>query len=306
MVNAIPLRETKKTGFRIIASGIITSAATMALLFLLSANVDDFNIMGWYALLVFPAGAFLVGLLSGSGYGISSWIIGVRNSKQVLWLIVGLQILVYFSAKYIQFSAADLKYPSGHIVSFWTYYDLIIRSAVLKIGHGSDGFELGYLGYLFNAFEIVGFSAGGIIGCVLLAKKPYCLSCEKYMKSTVMIKVPLCLDPAKAKKEGLDTYDCEQRNKDAFAEGMNLQGKLHDVIAGGHSGRFDELLREASQKHSSFKNPPTWVQVIKVCCPDCKNGSLRSQLAYYQDKALQIEEIQSTPFSQEFFRGTAW
>ncbi|MBK9579391.1 MAG: hypothetical protein IPK50_17985 [Fibrobacterota bacterium] len=306
MVDTIPLRETKRTGFRVIGSGIITSAATMVLLFLLSANVDDFNIMGWYAFLVFPVGALLVGLVSGSGYGISSWILGVRNSKRVFWVIAGIQVFVYFLAEYIQFSSQGIRYTSGEPVPFWTYYDIVVRSGVMKIGHGSNGFELGYLGYFFNAIEIVGFSAGGIIGCGLLAKKPYCLNCEKYMKSNVIAKIPLCLDPAIAKKEGLDTYDFERRNKEAFSVGMSLQTKLHDAIAGGHAGDFEELLKQASLRYSAFKKTPSWVQVINDCCPDCRNGSIRSQLAYYQDKALQIEELRSTTFTQEFFRGRVW
>src|SRR4051812_26512742 len=76
-------------------SGIITSVLALAGVYWLSKNTTEFHIMGWYANYVIPVGAIIVGLAAGSGYGIASWISGVRISRKLLLVVVLLQTAAY-------------------------------------------------------------------------------------------------------------------------------------------------------------------------------------------------------------------
>src|SRR5687767_7320502 len=87
----------------VILCGLITSALTLAGVYWLNANTTDFAIMGWYANYVLPVGAVLVGLAAGSGYGIASWMTGVRISRQLMLTVVLLQTVMYFAAEYVEY-----------------------------------------------------------------------------------------------------------------------------------------------------------------------------------------------------------
>lgn len=62
----------KRPGLFVLLAGSATSVGTLGLLFVLNAACDDLNVMGWYADGIIPAGAALVGLIAGSGYGLAS------------------------------------------------------------------------------------------------------------------------------------------------------------------------------------------------------------------------------------------
>src|SRR5436190_21323339 len=87
----------------VLLGGFITSALTLAGIYWLNRNSPDFHIMGWYANYVIPAGAIIVGLVAGSGYGIASWLTGVRISRGLLWTVVLLQTAAYVGAEYVEY-----------------------------------------------------------------------------------------------------------------------------------------------------------------------------------------------------------
>src|SRR5688572_12021483 len=64
----------------VIISGLGTTIITLLVVYFLSASTD-FNIMGWYANYVLPFGALLVGIAASAGYGIASWVTGVKITR---------------------------------------------------------------------------------------------------------------------------------------------------------------------------------------------------------------------------------
>src|SRR4051812_17886967 len=82
-----PPGQTTKMPFVVLASGLTTT--TVALFGAWAAQkYGDENIMGWYANLVIPVGALLIGLVASSGYGIASWFSGVKIHRWLLGLIL--------------------------------------------------------------------------------------------------------------------------------------------------------------------------------------------------------------------------
>src|SRR3954467_8419799 len=75
----------------VLLGGFITSALTLAGIYWLNRKSPDFHPMGFYANYVIPAGAILVGLVAGSGYGIASWLTGARIGRGLLWTVVAMQ-----------------------------------------------------------------------------------------------------------------------------------------------------------------------------------------------------------------------
>src|SRR5678815_2792706 len=90
-----PARDSRTPYFFVLQCGIVTSVLALAGVYWLGRNTTDFHIMGWYANYVIPAGALIVGLVAGSGYGIASWFSGVRISRGLLWTVLLLQTGAY-------------------------------------------------------------------------------------------------------------------------------------------------------------------------------------------------------------------
>src|SRR5438270_12352272 len=102
-VTGEPTRVSSTPYLLVLQCGITTSVLALAGVYWLDKNATDFHIMGWYANYVIPAGALLVGLVAGSGYGIASWVTGVRISRRLLWTVVLLQTWAYVGAEYVEY-----------------------------------------------------------------------------------------------------------------------------------------------------------------------------------------------------------
>lgn len=138
----------------ILVGGAISSVATLALVWFLGRTIPDFNIMGWYANYVIPAGALIVGITAGAGYGLGSWLSGSRTTGAVVALVFHLQIAAYAGAQYIEFRDLDLRYEDGSRVGFLTYFDAASRSFAWNDRSGKPGVPLGGWGYAVRAMEI--------------------------------------------------------------------------------------------------------------------------------------------------------
>ncbi len=91
----------------LLLSGMATAALTLLLVYW--ANVyGHFNIMGWHLDYIIPAGAMLVGIMAGSGYGLFCWISGIKIPRGLLWAIILLQCVAYVAAEYIAFEQLHL------------------------------------------------------------------------------------------------------------------------------------------------------------------------------------------------------
>jgi len=122
----------------VLSSGIATAAVTLLLVYL--ANVyANINPMGLYLDYVLPVGAMIVGILAGSGYGLVSWIAGVKIPRALLWAVVFLQCVAYFCAQYIVFENLHLVYKGTHqAVGFFEYFDATARAFAFKAPEGES------------------------------------------------------------------------------------------------------------------------------------------------------------------------
>jgi hypothetical protein len=198
----------------VLLCGLASTAAALVGIYVLDRVAPDFNIMGWYADYVLPIGALLVGIVASSGYGIASWVSGLKITKKMLWIILALQSIAYFAAQYIEFEHLNLAHRSDNSpVGFFEYYDFGARSFAWQKHDGTPGEPLGVFGYFFRALEMIGFAAGGLIVPVAMRGKPYCDGCQRYMRTRQLAYFPASLPLKKIKKKdtaGLAAHEQEQ------------------------------------------------------------------------------------------------
>ena len=175
----------------VLAAGVITTVLTLLLVYVCDRWADG-NIMGWYANYVIPIGAIFVGIAAGAGYGLASWLTGVKIRTWLLSTVVALQIITYFCANYVQFkSRGPLMLPgSTHVLSFPEYYHYEAVNFAWKQENGKPGAPLGNNGYFFRALEVLGFVLGGIVVPAAMMKVPYCELCQIYMKTRNLATIP--------------------------------------------------------------------------------------------------------------------
>ena len=157
-VKGEPMHRLPSPYLFVILCGIITSILALAGVHWLTKNTTDLQIMGWYANYVIPAGAILVGLVAGSGYGIASWFTGVRISRWLLLTVLLLQTAAYVGAEYVEYrdvlnefqKAGLVMVQPGDAPSFLKYYDWKARNFAWKDKNFNGAPErLGGWGYVF-------------------------------------------------------------------------------------------------------------------------------------------------------------
>lgn len=279
-----PTLGKSKTSLPVLGAGLATTALALLGVW---ASGDDFNIMGWYGYYIIPAGALLVGLAAGSGYGIASWLTGVRISRNLLLAVLLLQVAAYLTAQYIQFRHMVATY-GGENMGFFEYFDLATRSFAFKSKDGSPGDALGGWGYVFRLLEIAGFAFGGMIAPLILRAKPYCETCQIYMRTNNMGLLPAGITPQKIKKkdaEGQARF--KQEHEAAWEKGMMNLEELRRAATEGKTSRFNEILETYRSNQKEIAKLTTRISVSLSSCPSCHTGMLNAtQLSGHGDKIV--------------------
>jgi hypothetical protein len=289
-----------KSSLPVLLSGLLTTALSLIGVYLLN-TYTDMHLMGLYADYVIPAGAMIVGAAAASGYGVASWISGVKITKSLLWMVLGLQLLAYWSAQYIHFNSLHLHYKDGTPVGFFTYFDFVARSFAWKHDNDKFGEPLGMWGYLFRCLEVIGFCGGGIIVPVLLRKAPYCEACQIYMRGKSLGLIPASVPNQKIKKAdtaGQAAYRVAQEQ--AFAAG---QTKLADLLQLANDGKTPQLNRELQPLAAERKPTAKLAQRIEVkliSCRHCWNGHLAATLMVGHGKQQKSSVLSTTPVRRDF------
>lgn len=286
-MEAPPALGKSKTSLPVLGAGLATTA--LALLGVWAANQasDDFNIMGWYGYYVIPAGALLVGLVAGSGYGVASWMTGVRISRNLLLAVLFLQVAAYFVAQYIEFRHLMSTY-GGEGVGFFEYFDATTQSFAFKSKDGSPGDAMGGWGYIFRILEIAGFAFGGMIAPLILRAKPYCENCQIYMRTRSLALLPAGVKPQKIKKKDTEGQASFQQEHDAAWErGMAELEELRRAATEGKTSRFNEILEAHQPNQKEIGKLTTRITVSLSACPSCHAGQLNAtQLSGQGDKIV--------------------
>jgi len=288
----------------VIISGLTTTVLTLLGVYLLDNHADDFHIMGWYANYVLPIGAIIVGVAASSGYGLASWFSGVKITRNLLWIVVGLQIATYFAAQYIEFANLHLvRRSTGEAVGFFEYYDAVARAFAWKQSNGSTGQPLGAWGYFFRALEVIGFVAGGLIVPAILHKAPYCQSCQLYMKTKQLGLIPASVPFRKIKKSdeaGKTAYATEQQR--AYDCGKDIVTRLQQLATGNNTADFQKKLAELQPGKNQAGKLPGRFSLHLVHCKRCCSGQFAVKWLLGQGKQLKQSEFARTELHPEFVR----
>lgn len=298
----------------VLQSGIVTTVLALAGVYWLNTHAEDVQIMGWYANYVIPAGAILVGLVAGAGYGIASWWLGVRISRWLMAAVIALQIGAYFAAEYVEYRDVVAHFEkeglvsesTGQLPGFWEYYDWKARSFQWKAKTPNEKTEpLGAWGYVFVGLAAVGFVGGGLIVPAILFSVPYCQGCQRYMKTRTLGVLPASVPLQKVKKlqpAELQAYEKAQQAAAEYSEAawqrMSASAEALDAAA------FRAELASAGDRKANNKLPVR-VEVSLVHCRSCNCGRIRRhQITGTGDKVqkVQLSEAEVQP---EFVRAIA-
>ena len=300
--NIRPRREQSYS--LVLISGTCTAALALLGVYLLDRYTDDFHIMGWYANYVLPAGAFIVGLLAGSGYGLASWFTGIKITRRLLWLVVLMQLGTYFAAQYIEFHNLHLIYSKTHEpVSFFTYYDATARAFAWKQNNGSAGEPLGMWGYCFRLLEIVGFVGGGLIAPAVLAKAPYCAGCQRYMRTRDLALVPATVPARKVKRSdtaGQAALQAEQTQ--AFELGKETVARIGQLASENKAADFRAFLETLVPGKKAAGKLPAKFSLHLVVCERCFAGRFLTRLSVGQGNQITVKDFAQTELPAEFVR----
>jgi len=286
----------------IIIAGLATTALTLLGVFLLSNADKDFEIMGWYALFIIPAGAILVGIASGSGYGLVSWITGRKINGKLLAMILVLLVVSYAAAQYVQFKSLHLVYTDGgQSVGFWEYYDFTTRNMVFSLHQSktSSG-PLGVLGYLFRVLELAGFAVGGLLIPIGLKTKPYCDRCNVYMRKLRNWWLPAGILPRKFGKKETEAQEIyEKEMNEAFEKGMELSRELIEAAKERNIAVFQQVLEKAMIPKEAVKLMHR-IEVHLSTCKKCSDGILVVSLVSGHGDKIKTQKLATQPVESGF------
>ncbi|MBW1808421.1 MAG: hypothetical protein JRJ87_09530 [Deltaproteobacteria bacterium] len=279
----------------VIIGGLITTGLALLGVWAANQSSDDFNIMSWYAYYIIPIGALLIGIVAGSGYGIASWLTGVRISSTLLLTVVVLQILAYFAAQYIEYLQLLSVYGAEGQMSFFEYFDITTRAFAWQSKDGSAGSTLGGWGYLWRCLEIAGFTFGGLIVPLFLKAKPYCSDCQRYMRTRNLILLPAGIVPKKIKKKDFDgRADYERDSESAFVEGIQIFENLKAAAAEGQTSKFNDIISTYAPDKKTIAKLNTRITVILSNCPACYVGLLRAASLTGQGDKISRQDLGSS------------
>lgn len=287
----------------VLISGLATTALTLFGVYWLQAHYPDVTFMGYYIDVIIPVGAIGVGIVAALGYGIASWVSGIKIVRGLCWAVIFFQVCAYCGAQYIEYKHADPVYrDTGRHVGFFTWFDFVTRSFVWKSQDSSgEGTHLGAWGYGCRAMEVIGFALGGLIVPAVLMKKPYCDNCRRYMKFRSLGTVPGSAPAKKIKKSdaaGKAAYEAEQQTAVASAQG--LLEMLKQMAAGGRADDFRNAVTPLKIGGKAAMKLPIRYRLALSSCGKCAAGSLRIWQITGRGKQLKQVELPPSEASPEF------
>jgi predicted RNA-binding Zn-ribbon protein involved in translation (DUF1610 family) len=141
--------------------GVLSTLATFVFF-----SLDALDIMReyWVVVIALPGGAWTLGLLAGSGYGIAAWkLTRFRFTVWMLLFIVGSMFVAYWVLAGIEYA----RFAPDN-VGFFEYFDQATRNTVMVsdgIGGQTVTTRLGPRGYYYRFIELAALCFGGFSGC---------------------------------------------------------------------------------------------------------------------------------------------
>lgn len=254
------------------------ASAVVALLLVYLLGKADINAMGFYVNYIIPAGAILVGLVAGCGYGIAARVKQYKVTRNFLISIFLLQVGVYFAAQYITYRQLVGDDPAAP--SFVEYYQWSVEStgwAPDKPGQEVKSF--GKWGWGIELLAILGFAGGSLIVLAVMGGLPYCGACGRYMSGKKTVQMPAAAPQRKVKKadiEGQKAYEAEKEQATALANGV-----LDEIRGFASQGDRDAVRAKVEQVAAGPQKVPkvkAYLQLQYHECATCDNFAVSSSV----------------------------
>jgi hypothetical protein len=293
----------------VVMAGVITTALALLGVWWLDNNTTDFHVMGWYGDYVIPAGALLVGMAAGSGYGVASYLTGFRIRRSLLLAVLALQLGAYAGAQYLEFRsltrAAPLVDPDGQELTFAQYYRLQAMSFAWD-DHGRRGEPLGEWGYFFLGLGVVGFALGGVLAPALLMKVPYCERCALYMKTRTLALVPASVASRRfSKKDAVARAAFADEQGRAASNAGALLERMTGLAAHGDVLGVKSALSEYPARGAGARRVgrlPARLRVALVRCRQCSAGHLQPSMLTGQGRGIRVQALSRLPLPADATR----
>jgi hypothetical protein len=293
----------------VLMAGAVTTALALLGVWWLDNNTTDFHVMGWYGDYVIPAGALLVGLAAGSGYGVASYLTGFRIRRSLLLAVLALQLGAYAGAQYLEFRSLTREAPlvgaDGQELTFVQYYHLQAISFAWD-DHGRRGEPLGEWGYFFLGLGVIGFALGGVLAPAILMKVPYCERCALYMKTRTLALVPASAARRRFSKRDAAAraaFDDEQSraasNASALLERIAGLASRGDGV-GVRSALSDYPARGAGARRVG--RLPARLRFALARCRQCSAGHLQPSMITGQGRAIRVKALDRVPLPADATR----
>jgi hypothetical protein len=289
---------------QVILGGLVTSLLTLAAVWTVEGR--GVTVMGWYLDYVIPIGGLGVGLAASSGYGVASWLRGVKISGRLLAVIFAIQVGVYFAASWIQYATYSPVYPDGTPVSFATFFDATTRAFAFAGKDGKGGTPYGVFGYFFRALEVGGFCLGSLIAPFALKGRAYCDSCSLYMRGAKSAMLAASVPFAKAKKgdaQAAALHEAAQRA--AYEQAIAALDALHGLAEANDASGFRDRVKEVEVPGRAAQKLPQRIAVALSRCPRCESGEMRTTLWSGHGQQQRSRELGRSALAQFFARNVA-
>ncbi len=299
------LQTPKSPGLFVLLGGLITTAVALAVVSAVSfASDGEFNLMGIYVWFIIPASAVGVGVVAASGYSLVSWLRGIRIGKGLFFVVLGLMVLAYFTAQYVEYRAISPAWEDGTKARFWEYFDAVTRSFTFeRRGSSGEPEALGGWGYGVRALEVAGFSLGGLVPLLILAGKPYCRTCRIYMRTRLLCGIPAAPPKRKAPRKDNQAQEALQAEHATVAEQaeQTLQ-QIAELVAQkdlpGFSARVEALQADAKDTAKRHRR----IVLYLTHCPRCFTGRVQPKAVTGHGDKKAEQDLPPIPADAEFLR----
>ncbi|HPA62363.1 MAG TPA: hypothetical protein PLH15_01445 [Spirochaetota bacterium] len=270
-------------------SGIITSIVTMFLIFMMGQQFE-FNLLGFYVW-IFPVGALIAGLASGSGYMASARLLNVNTGKMFAISIGAIAFAFYTLTHYLIYISAG---SDPEFSAFIANTLDTARNSSLTIGksHKSTVDNIGYAGYAFLALEYIGFITGTVIVLNGAKGSTYCEKCKKYFKNN---KDKFYFTPH-IDKTDLESLSSSEKSSLITANTAQLRNEL-EIIRESVKGK---TLEQTLEYLMSLAQKSTYRQMFYITfavqsCPVCRDYDILPQLFLDIDNSKGMNSTNEAP-----------
>jgi hypothetical protein len=296
-----PHEKPRSRALVVLVAGLASTILALVGVLLLSHYADE-NIMGWYANYIIPAGAVLVGLVASSGYGLASWITGVKIRRKLLLTILLLQVLAYFAAQYVEFASMGplVEKSTGKVLTFARYYHLNAVNFAWQEDNGKPGEPMGESGYFFRLLEIVGFVGGSLIVPGIMMKAPYCELCQVYMKKKRLAVLPACTTRKAKKKDPADVAALQAEQSALLDSAKRQMVHLTQLCEAADAEAFRQNVRTLDAGSKPAAKLPRRATLDLIHCRSCGTGYVQPAMETGKGNRVERVELPKTHLTREF------